>query len=268
MKKQNLLTSIPILFLLLSCKSYIKPATNVKEKFHCPAVVQKQTKHPVACLEMDFMNEVFFEFRGKYKFTDTLFWDDDRPWQDSTSENDFINEQSQPEINDSLHTDGFQIIPDYRTSIYCKNHLYGETYCYFPVYIVNETSSTKVFYGKDSYAFGIQEAIDTSGSKQWHPIEAMAFDFCGNGSFGVKVHPGEFVILLVLKYQGELANAMRLRIRIGESLYISRSFIGSYSAKQFNINKDTRPYRNLKDRKNRPPFDLFYGAIPKGHDPY
>jgi hypothetical protein len=98
------------------------------------------------------------------------------------------------------------------------------------------------------------------------PIEAKGFDFCGNGYFSVKVHPGKFIMLLAIKYQGKEEDAMRIRLSIGETLYISRSYIGTYSAKQFNIDKASYMYRDLKDSQNPFRFDLFYGAIPREYN--
>jgi hypothetical protein len=263
----KLFLPIPMLLLLiLSCKSPDKPATIVKKEFHIPVFVQRPSETAVTKLEIPCLNEDYFKFVGKHKFSDTIVWNNDHDWEDAISANDYLREKSRPEDDDSLSTDGFQIFPDYKTSVYYKHPLYDGPYWYFPVYIVNETSSTKVFYGKDSHAFGIQEAIDTTDWSRWRPIEGRGFDFCGNGDFGVKVHPGEFVMLLVHKYQGNEKEAIRIRLSIGESLYISRSYIGTFSAKQFEIDKRSFIYRHLKDSKDRHPFDLFYGAIPKGYD--
>jgi len=186
---------------------------------------------------------------------------------DTTSEKDMLWEQSRPKFRDSLTTDGFQIFPDYNTSVHNKRDFYPNFFCYFPVYVVNETSSTKVFFAKDSHVFGIQEAIDASNlSDEWRPIEARGFDFCGNGSFGVKVHPGEFIMFLVPKYQGEEKNAMRIRLQIGESLYISRSYEGTFDTSQFNIPNSPLFRHYTVDRKAISSYSGFYGAIPRGYD--
>jgi hypothetical protein len=187
---------------------------------------------------------------------------------DTIAKTDILWEQSRPKFRDSLVTDGFQIFPEYSTSIHYKHDYYPNTFCYFPVYVVNETSSTKVFFAKDAHVFGIQEAIDASNlSNQWRPIEAQGPDICGNGSFGIKVHSGEFVMFLVPKYQGEEKNAMRIRLQIGESLYISRFYEGTFNTSQFNIAKSPVFHRYTIDRKAITSYWGFYGAIPKGYDP-
>lgn len=261
---------IPILCqLILSCTSPNLPVAVIRKDFHLPVIVQKHLNDTIEYMKVDFLNGIYFKFAGKYKFTDTLFLDKDFIHGDTSPEADIVRERSRPERKDSLTTDGFQVFPDYKTSIYYKEPYYSNTFCYFPVYVVNETSTTKIFFGKDSHVFGIQEAVDvTDYWDNWRPIEARGFDFCGNGYFGIKVHPGEFVMFLVPKYQGEEKNIMRIRLEIGESLYISGPYVGTFNAKQFEILKTTYIYRCIKDPKNRLPFDLFYGAIPKGYDPY
>lgn len=141
-------------------------------------------------------------------------------------------------------------------------------YFYFPVYVVNETSRTKLFIGKDSYVFGIQEAIDTSKwvSGEWRPIESRGNDFCGNGYFGLKIHPGEFVMFLVPKYEGSEKQTMRVRLQIGESIYISHSYEGTFNLKQFDVKKESWIYDRLQVDKSSTIQWMFYGATPKGFD--
>lgn len=260
-----------LLLLILACTTRNQPVTDNRQNFRLPVIVEKPTGDTIEYLKADFISEVYFTFAGKSKFTDTLLLDNGFLLRDTTFEKDVIREYSCPAPGDSLATDGFQIFPDYNTSIHYKEEYMPNAfcYCYFPVYVVNETSTTKVFIGKDSHVFGIQEAIDrTDGWNHWHPIEGEGFDFCGNGYFGLKVHPGEFVMFLVPKYQGEERDLMRIRLEIGESLYISRSYEGTFSVRQFNIPKTLRYHRYLSDPKNRLPYSSFYGAIPKGYDAY
>lgn len=261
---------IPLLLqLIMSCTFPDQPAVNVRKDFVLPVVVQGPAEDTIEYLKADFLGMGDFRFAGKSKFSDTLLLDKDGFLRDTTSVTDILQEYSGPAPKDSLATDGFQIFPDYNASIHYKDEYFGNTLCYFPVYVVNETSSTKIFLGKDSHVFAIQEAIDTTGGgKHWRPIEAKGYDFCGNGDFGIKVHPGEFVMFLVPKYQGNEKNAMRIRLKIGESLYISRFYDGTFSARQFNISNASWFYRYLGNEKNRISYESFYGAIPKGYDPY
>jgi len=261
--------TICLLFpLVFSCKPANNPLPDINRDFHLPVIVQSLSTDSTELRKMDFINEADFLYVGKHEFTDTLSWDHFLKEDDEPSA-DMIHERSRPEPRDTLSTDGFQIIPDYTTSVRYKREYQEYGSCYFPIYVVNETSSTKVFYGKDRRAFGIQEARYTSKSiySEWRPIEARGFDFCGNGSFGIRVHPGEFVLLLAPKYQGEETNMMRVRLQIGESLYISQSYEGTYSNLQFKLHKSSNILRHLKNNEMGMSAVMFYGAMPIEADP-
>ncbi|KAA2239256.1 hypothetical protein F0L74_23910 [Chitinophaga agrisoli] len=230
--------------LIISCNSSDQPSAGISRDFHLPVVIQSPTTDTIEYKKMDCINEETFIFGGKHKFTDTLSLGERFLLDDTIPKVDIIKERSHPSPSDTLSTDGFQIFIDYARSVHYKNEYHPYGLYYFPIYVVNETSSTKVFYGKDNYAFGIQEAIYRE-DWSWRPIEGKSFDFCGNGHFGLKVHPGEFVLLLALKYQGEDKNMMRVRLEIGESLYISRSYEGTFSSNQFKLSP--RFLRYLKD---------------------
>jgi hypothetical protein len=260
---------ISLLFLLLfsACANKDKHTSKVNRNFNLPVIVQKPLKHPVQLAQVDSLNAVWFRFYGKYTFTDTLYLDQNSA-KDTTYLKDFIREYSHPKIDDTLSTDGFQLFIDYKTTICIKTDYMVriDTGYYFPAYVVNESSRTKVFIGKDSYVFGIQEAVDTSDYDLWRPIESKGFDFCGNGYFGLKVHPGEFILFLVPKYSGSEQGKMRIRLRIGESTYLSPSFDGVFNPGQFKIKKNTWYYQDLKTNKADAIQFMFYGAKPKGFD--
>jgi hypothetical protein len=211
--------TVPFLLLLsLACTTPNQSVVNSRKDFHLPVIVQDPAGDTIEHQKIGCINSVYFRFAGKSKFTDTLLLDKDGFVGDTIAKADILWEQSRPKFRDSLSTDGFQVFPDYNTSIYYKQDYYPKAFCYFPVYVVNETSSTKVFFEKDDHVFGIQEAVDASDlSDQWRPIEAQGPAFCENGDLGIKVHPGEFVMFLVPKYYGKEKNAMRIRLQVGES---------------------------------------------------
>jgi hypothetical protein len=175
--------------------------------------------------------------------------------------NDFISEYSyeQYKERDSITTDGFQIFADYKTTIKVADDGNVGRGVYYPVYLVNETNRTKLFIGKDRHAFAIQEAQDTARYRyDWKAIEAKGFDFCGNGYFGLKVHPGEFVMFLAKKYAGPDTTLMRIRAEVGEHVYISQPFTGSLSFKQFRVGEgmgNSHHYLNV--------YYNYHGALPK-----
>lgn len=250
-----------------ACLNQDKKTVTISQDFHLPVIVQAQTKDTIEFRNTDFLNYSWFMFYGKYKFTDTLHFGEHTK-QDTSYKKDFIWEYSRPRQNDTLTTDGFQIFVDYKTTMYHRNKYEypskGEYY--FPVYVVNETSRTKVFIGKDQYVFGLQEAVDRSSYDEWRPIECRGPDFCGNGYFGLKIHPGEFAMFLAPKYIGDEKNFMRIRLQIGESIYLSKSFIGTFNRRQFNIKKGTWVHSRLEGGEPSTIQSMFYGAMPKGYD--
>lgn len=265
LKMNRSINILLLLFIFSACKQQDKEVVTINRDFQLPNIVQDPTKDTIEFISTDFLNDSRFRFCGKYKFTENLHFNN-RCKLDTTYGKDFSCEYSNQIENDSLSSDGFQIYADYKTTLYRKDEDMRKGEYYFPVYIVNETSRTKVFVGKDSYALGLQEAVDTSTFGQWRPIECRGFDFCGNGYFGLKVHPGEFVVFIAPKYAGETKGLMRIRLQVGESVYLSKSFIGSYNPKQFIIKKDSWPYERLKIDKASAIQWLFYGADPKGYD--
>ena len=260
------ITKILILLLALgSCTQPHKAIEIGKRNFKTPIVVQTPVKDTLNLFKTDFLNVVWLEFYGKHKFTDSLQFVEHRE-RDTTYRNDLILEYSMPLKDDTLTTDGFQVFVDYRTTIYKREKYPSQGNCYFPAYVVNETSRTKVFIGKDGHVLGVQEAVDTSHLDAWRPIESRGFDFCGNGYFGLKVHPGEFVMFLVPKYEGDERQPMRIRLKIGESICFSHSYQGTFNSKQFNTKKDTWAYDRLKEDEASVIQWMFYGATPKGYD--
>ncbi|MBK6839003.1 MAG: hypothetical protein IPG90_12750 [Bacteroidetes bacterium] len=100
--------------------------------------------------------------------------------------------------SDTLRTDGFEIYSDYKTKVSKIDYTGMKGKYFYPVYLVNHTPTTKVMIGKDSYVFAIQEALDTN--HDWRPIEGSGFEFCGNGYWGLKIYPKEFLTFLIPKY--------------------------------------------------------------------
>ncbi len=259
------LIAILCLLPLITCKNQGKINIEVNRDFKIPIAIQEPTKDTIHLSKSDFLDGVSLRFYGKYKFADTLHLDKEIYVHEAYTD-DLISEYSGPRGDDTLTTDGFQLFADYQTNLYIRDHDTEKCENYFPVYVANETSRTKVFIGKDSYVFGLQEAVDTSYYDTWRPIESKGFDFCGNGYFGLKVHPGEFVVFLVPKYEGDEKQPMRIRLKVGESIYLSQSYEGVFNRKQFNIKKDTWSHRMLKEDKVSAIQWLFYGAIPKGYE--
>jgi hypothetical protein len=236
--------------------------------FKLPVVINsgyQDTSQARLFLEQE-VSQVFPRFVGKFKFADTI--DINREKRDTAMYKDFLHEGSGRRASATIDVNGFELFVDYSKTLKYKRHYEFEpTYnAYYPVYFVNSTSSDKLFLGKDSYAFGIQEAVDTTGWDTWKPIEGKGFDFCGNGHWGLIVHPQEFVVILMQKYKGDFETGLRVRFAIGESRYVSKPYPGFINQKQFELKPDSYLYERLQETNGGAASYLFYGYSPDFDD--
>ncbi len=253
---------IVLAVLIYGCKE--PTALQEKQEFRVPAIVNSQFPDTLPSIqyEAESISEVFPIFAGKYAFQDQIDLNEDLRRRDTTLLKEFIREYWRTEVDDSVDVNGFEVVVDYETTINYPKHygLLSTLYQYYPVYFVNTTRSDKLFFGKDSHGFGIQEALDSEETGRWKPIEAEGFDFCGNGSWGLIVHPNEFVILLYRKYKGDVETEMRIRAKIGETIYVSRPFYGRIKTKQFRLKDNSTLKTILQEANGQATSWLFYGA--------
>lgn len=254
-------TTILLLTILFSCNQTDKTHQEISI-FTKPIISQPITEDSIKYINADFVDDFFPRFVGKHKFADTLFIADKRV-RDTTYSKDFIDERLVWR-SDSLITDGFELIPDYSSVVYRNEYESKYANYYYPVYLINQTPTIKAFIGKDGYVFGLQEALDTNG--QWRPIEGRGFDFCGNGYWGLKVHPQEYITVLFPKYSGDYKTKIRVRIKNGDNIYVSKPYDGTINEKQLYLKKDSYLYRELLENKSSAIQYLFYGAEPFGTD--
>lgn len=161
-----------------------------------------------------------------------------------------ISEFEMPKTNDS---DKLTILTDYTKNI--KVTMYDNHYCY-PVYVINNEKAPKLFTGKDSWVFAIQEALHPNG--KWYPIEQRGFDFCGHGKWETTLNPKEYIVFFVPKYEGNYKTKIRIKIRTGGKIIFSEPIMGSISMKQFLFGSDKKKYvENPQYIKGQ-----FYGGLP------
>jgi hypothetical protein len=127
--------------LIFSCTSPTQPAPDISKDFHLPIIIEKPALNNIEYQKVDSLTEVYFKFINKFKFADTVKLEFDNEayikHSDEIPPSDFLDERYEPKPKDSLTTDGFQIFPDYKTSIYYKQPYDQRPFCYFPVYVVN-----------------------------------------------------------------------------------------------------------------------------------
>jgi len=254
-----------LISLMYSC---VKP---INKAFRTPIIIQATTNDSIIFIEEESITSSWrTRFKGKAVFCDTLIIPVNM--EDTTGsfgyfdnyQNDFFYEGKRAVLN--IHkTDSLEIAADYESSVAMKHPDNNIAYYYYPVYVVNNTSQTRVFTGKDGHVFAIQEALDSNGD--WRPIEIRPFYMCGNGAWSLKIHSQEFLTFFVPKYKGDYETKLRIRLkvgdkRIGETIYFSESFEGTINTKQFyfyNLHGDLFPER-LSNKEEL--FYYFYAAEP------
>ena len=243
--------------LLFSCGQSSREKTPAVEGFKLPVVHQSLGADTLAHFTPAFLTESFCRIGGKSFATDTLSF----PLEEyiDTSVAKYLNRRH---LDTPVSYDGFELHPDYVSSVYRGYKSHRKLFCYYPLYVVNQSTSAKLFPGKDSYAFGIQEALDSSGN--WHPIEGKGFDFCGNGYWNLPVLPKEFLVILLPKYKGSFKTKIRVRLKVGDMVYVSKAFDGSINYQQFVIEKGSYfDHASRAERASAVQWQ-FYGAVPMG----
>lgn len=232
-------------------------------EFRLPKIVNSELKNSESIrFKAGGISDVFPRFIGKYRFSDSI--DINPTARTDFRKSDYVKHYGVIKSTDSLDVNGFDFITDYKTTVkFCKHPEIDSTiHEYYPVYFVNATSNSKLFPLKDSYIYGIQEAKSLESGYNWRPIESRGFDFCGNGHWGIKVHPNEFVLALIRKYKGDFETDIRVRVKVGESIYVSKPFIGEIDRNQFLINDNDYIKMQLRKSNGESSSWLFNGSMP------
>jgi hypothetical protein len=259
---KKLLYILSLLTILISCET---KTFEQEEKviFKIPVISQYPTKDTFPLFEKNHISYVYPPLSGKFKFCDTL----QIPIlvePDTSLRKDYVDEYLIGRT-DSLRIDGLEIFPDYNSTVLQIE--YGNSKGnYYPVHLVNQSPTKKGLLGKDGHVFAIQEALDSN--RFWRPIEARGYDFCGNGYFGLTIHPREFVTFLMPKYKGEYETKLRVRLQIGEYIYVSLPFDGKINYNQFYLENEGRYQNDLVENKTETILYYFYGAVPLEVDKY
>ncbi len=235
----------------------MKERVNKDSTFIIPYLINDTISNTCNLIQSNSIDDSWPKFLRKDSILDTL---DLTSEMDSNFIKDFLYENYYDDL-DSLSMDGLEIYTDYSSSVPLKYDFESNYSCYYPVYIVNQSKNTKIFIGKDSYVFAIQEAQDGEG--KWRPIEHCCFDFCGNGGWGMIIHPKEFITILFKKYEGKYHTKMRVRLENRDIIYVSKAFDGIVNTPQFYF--DTSKGNFIKSHLKRSPESLqsfFYGSVP------
>ncbi|WP_118975979.1 hypothetical protein [Taibaiella koreensis] len=174
-------------------------------------LAQPLVKDTVVCYQLKSLEDCANIFAGKSAFTDTLLIPCKETDLKTTYTSDVIREWEFEADPKTFSFDSLKVVPDYNTTVLKNEYVPDIAVTFYPVYLVNSTGTIRAFAGKDSYTFAIQEAMDKKGN--WWPIEARVYDFCGNGTWLLKIRPGEFATILFHKYTGSFKTKLRVRIK-------------------------------------------------------
>jgi hypothetical protein len=257
----KLLLKISSILILTACG--LKPNGQSDTKsFVPPFIFQETTIDTFTFFNEEYISCSITDVVGKYVFCDTLKLST-RADFDTTFYKELYGHDYLP-LLDSFEFDGLEIFTDYKINVskIIRTSATSGNF-YYPVYIVNQTPNIKLFVGKDSYVFAIQEALDEYG--HWWPIEGRAFDFCGNGYWGLKINPNEFLTVLFPKYEGDFKTKIRVRIKNQDIIYVSKPFDGIINKSQFILEKENDYdllYSSLVENKASAIENLFYNSEP------
>jgi hypothetical protein len=254
-------TTILILTTFLSCNRIDKKDGY---KFQMPVIIQKYNLDTVTQFSEESVNGFDPRVLNKYKFSDTIRIPDESIKQKEYGRSESHYYHYLVGRTDSTLTDGLEIVTDYSKDIGWYPYGQGTMNKFYLVYIINQTPNIKGFLGKDGIAFGLQEALDTLGN--WRPIEGRGWDFCGCCLWGLKIEPQEFLAVLFPKYSGNYKTKIRVRIKNGDNIYVSKPFDATINEKQLYLKKDRGFYKELIEHRSDVIQNKFYGAVPFGMD--
>ena len=249
---------------MFSCKI----EDDMKSEFHIPKVENTTSLDSIEINdnEIHYLNGHQGLIIGKYNFQRSsidLKWQNgiQSPFIELSDNKDFLFEYYADGSEFSADANGFEVVVDYdQTVLYNPLPQVLRAFeNYFPVFIVNSTNSPKTFNGKDRYVYAIQEAYYCE-KYDWKPIEYIVPAMCGNGRWSLVINPQEYVLILMRKYSGEELGEMRLRIKVGQSIYVSTTYIGNYNYNQFKVHESSSLLRFVSDKTDYDNPYYFLGA--------
>ena len=230
-----------------------------------PVVLNKYLRNPdtIHYFESnDLMNSLPI-YMGKHRISDTILLQKPEDYfVEGTPRNDLIKSDK---TYDSLDFSGLEIVADYGTTIPMRYRnkvidKWSKIYAYFPVYILNNNDTEKYLNYESIYVKGLQ----LKDALFFEPIEFFDVqETCFDLNYFIKLLPGEFVIVLFKKYQGDTKGPLRIMIKNTGSTFYSAPFIASYNKTQSNFGPN---YDNIFKPYNYPLIYIYHhflGRIPQ-----
>jgi hypothetical protein len=100
-------------------------------------------------------------------------------------------------------------------------------------FVVNLSENITHLDHQDARLIMIQEAKDELGI--WRPIEFWRHHRSGTSYGTVELHPNQYVITKILRYDGEFETDIRLKLKNGRDIIYSEPFRGTININQFEL---------------------------------
>lgn len=248
-------------FGIYTYKYHLHPSSSTPEPnnsyFKVPRIGQNLFGKPLSLYEQDHLFGSTNHMMGKFAFTDYIYLDQDRSKR--YGDDFFIPPHYWWDSEYSLYpSDGLQLKLGHRPQI---RGLYdGEDKAHFPLYIINETNSTKYLFGAPSNVSTLIEAKDKEGV--WRPIEYRNIIGCLTGTGFIKIHPKEFCVLAIPSFKGGFKTQIRVKLKNQHSILISNTVQGYINEAQFKFKSDNWLKKDLEEEPwCKLPY-LFFGSVP------
>ncbi len=232
--------AILLVFALLVTLLFLKkdnPVVIAPHSTHFPVVINKYLRNPdtIHYFESNELTNALPIFMGKHRLSDTILLKKPQTYLDESIPGyDLIKSET---TYDSLDFSGLEIVADYGTTfpmLYRETieHERSEIYAYFPVYIINNNNTERYFNFESHFARGIQ----IKDTPFFEPIEFLEMPWlCFDMNYFVKLLPGEFVILLFKKYEGDIEGHLRILVQNGGIPIYSAPYKANYNKSQTNF---------------------------------
>ena len=229
--------------------------------FRVPVLTQAAAGHlPVSAREpVKTIVPAWPPFAGRFPFAARLTLE--KP--ESLGERDFIqgNYLRRLQAAQPVSSDGLEVVADYSCTVMHTEQHDSVAHPMFPVYVANATPQIKYVYGASSRLYAIQEARDRRG--RWRPIERVGSEWCGGNEFALELPSRHLVVFLAKKYEGTFATELRMRMQLGECLYVSQPYAGHIEEAQFASSPaDCRILEKYPEAVRR----FYLGAVPMAMD--
>jgi hypothetical protein len=239
------------------CARPIESPNNSSRVFSEPIVITQSGTIQRSTNALSHIESGKFLFKGVFQSSDTILIGNE--WSEIVSTLNGHN------CRDTFHhqaNGGLQLYFSDKAVILDALHLRWGSH-YYPLFIINEASNDKSLRPIIDYEIrGIQEAIDSIG--KWRPINSCSIDVCSDtyDFRSAQLKPQNYAVVMTPKYDGNFQTRIRVRLEIGNNIYVSNEIDGTIDYSQFLFKKESSQYHMMIDFPGQATVGLFLGSTP------